>query len=59
MAGHSCFETTRKFYLAVRKDLIERARAASTEAMKEIFIAKSLQEPFSSDNLESAPIASD
>jgi integrase len=47
MAGHASFDTTRKFYLAVRKDLIERARAASSEAMKEISIANSLQMPFS------------
>ena len=50
MAGHSCFETTRKFYLAVRKDLIDRARVASSKAMKEISIANSLQVPFCRDN---------
>jgi integrase len=37
MAGHSSFETTRKFYLAIRNDLIDRARQASTEAMETIF----------------------
>ena len=59
MAGHSCFETTRKFYLAVRKDLIERARVASSKAMKEISIANSLRAPFPSDSLEGTPITSD
>ena len=29
MAGHASFETTRRFYLAVRKDLLDRARKAS------------------------------
>ena len=46
MAGHSSFSTTHKFYLAVRKDLIGRARKASSEAMKSISIANSLQVPF-------------
>jgi len=50
MAGHSCFETTRKFYLAVRKDLIDRARVASAKAMKEISMANSLQVPFHRDD---------
>ena len=36
MAGHASFETTRKFYLAIRKDLIDRARQASSEALKSI-----------------------
>lgn len=36
MAGHASFETTRKFYMAVRNDLIDRARKASSEAMKAI-----------------------
>jgi len=43
MAGHASFDTARKFYLAVRKDLLDRARKASSEAMKEISIANSLQ----------------
>ena len=45
LAGHASFDTTRKFYLAVRKDLLERARAASTEAMKEILVARQLRAP--------------
>ena len=43
LAGHASFETTRKFYLAIRDDLIERARMASTVAMQGISIANSLQ----------------
>ncbi len=34
LAGHSSFETTRSFYLAVRGDLIARAREASEEFLK-------------------------
>ena len=47
LAGHSCFETTRRFYLAVRPDLVDRARAASSLAMASVSIADSLQVPFS------------
>lgn len=45
MAGHANFETTRKFYLAIRDDLLERTRTASAKAMQGIFIANSLQVP--------------
>ena len=50
MAGHASFDTTRRFYLAVRKDLIERTRTASADAMKRIFNANSLQVPSSAGN---------
>ena len=46
MAGHASFETTRRFYLAVRSDIIERARKASTEAMKAISDARAAQHAF-------------
>jgi integrase len=36
MAGHASFETTRRFYMAIRNDLIDRARQASSDAMKNI-----------------------
>jgi integrase len=45
MAGHSSFETTRKFYLAVRKDIIDRARKASAESLKSISVAHLLRAP--------------
>jgi integrase len=32
LAGHSCFETTRTFYLNVRTDALDRARQASQQA---------------------------
>jgi len=46
-AGHAEFETTHQFYLAVREDLLQRARAASAEAMNGDFIAHLLRAPFS------------
>jgi len=45
MAGHASFETTRKFYMAIRKDLIDRARQASSEALKSISVARLLRTP--------------
>ena len=47
MAGHASFETTRKFYLAIRSDLLDRAREASSEAMKTISVAHLLRTPLS------------
>ncbi|MGD0572867.1 MAG: site-specific integrase [Sedimentisphaerales bacterium] len=46
MAGHANFETTRRFYLAVRDDLLERTRQASSKAMAGISVANLLQVPF-------------
>ena len=43
MAGHAFFETTRRFYLAVRSDLLDRARKASSLALKSIIVASLLQ----------------
>lgn len=43
MAGHANFETTRRFYLAVSSDLVDRARVASSKALDGIFVAKLLQ----------------
>jgi|GEM_PF-3925182 len=39
MAGHASFETTKRFYLAVRSDLLDRARKASSVALKSIAVA--------------------
>ena len=39
MVGHASFETTRRFYLAVRNDLLDRARKASSVALKSISVA--------------------
>lgn len=34
LAGHSSFSTTHKFYLAVADDLVDRAREATTKALR-------------------------
>ena len=39
IAGHASFETTHKFYLAIRNDLLDQARALSSDAMKDLYIA--------------------
>ncbi len=44
-AGHAAFETTRRFYLAVREDLLQRARSASAEAISGDFVAHLLRTP--------------
>jgi hypothetical protein len=38
LAGHAEFETTRRFYLAVREDLLQRAQAVNA-AMNSNFVA--------------------
>jgi len=43
MAGHASFDTTHKFYMGIRDDLIDRTRQASSQAMESIFIANPLQ----------------
>ncbi|MCJ7692339.1 MAG: tyrosine-type recombinase/integrase, partial [Sedimentisphaerales bacterium] len=39
MAGHSSFETTRTFYLAIREDLLDKNRVASNRAFEAISVA--------------------
>ena len=46
LVGHAEFETTRQFYLAVREDLLQCARVASTEAMNSNFVAHLLSARF-------------
>jgi hypothetical protein len=46
LAGHADFETTRRFYLAVRQDLLERARTVNAQMMPAEFVANLLQTPF-------------
>ena len=50
LAGHASFDTTRKFYMAVRNDLIDKARVTSQAALREIAIAKPLQVPSGAEN---------
>jgi integrase len=37
MAGHSSFETTRKFYMGVDRDLLERTRQANNKTLSAMF----------------------
>ena len=46
LAGHAAFETTHQFYLAVREDLLQSARAASAKALNGDFVAQLLRTPF-------------
>jgi hypothetical protein len=50
MAGHASFETTRRFYLAVRGDLLDRARKASSVVLKSITVAPLLKVRAKNDN---------
>ena len=49
LAGHASIETTERFYLAVRRDVLDRARAASEASRKGQSVARSLRAPFESD----------
>jgi len=52
LAGHACFSTTHTLYLAARVDLIERGRAASTNATAAISVSNLLQPPSECLDLE-------
>lgn len=43
LAGHASIETTERFYLAVRKDVLDRARAASEASGKDQSVARLLR----------------
>jgi hypothetical protein len=45
MAGHSSFDTTQKFYLAICSDLIDKTREASNKTMSAMSVANVLQVP--------------
>jgi integrase len=49
LAGHASIETTERFYLAVRKDILDRARAASEASRKGQSVARLLRAPRESD----------
>ena len=59
MAGHASFETTRKFYLAVKNDLLDKARQASSKAMGRIFVAHLLRTPSEGPEQEKPPTIND
>jgi len=52
LAGHASIETTERFYLAVRKDVVDRARAASEASRKGQFVARLLRAPSELQTLE-------
>ena len=54
LAGHSDFQTTHRFYLSVRRDLIDRAREASRASMPSNLGTILARAPFSSDIKEQA-----
>jgi len=53
LAGHSSFETTHRFYLAVSDQLLQRARTATAKAMAGNSVAKLLQVPSDGQNKKS------
>jgi hypothetical protein len=59
MAGHASFETARRFCLAVKKDLVDKARQASSRAMERIFVAHLLLAPSESPEREKPPTIND
>ena len=38
MAGHSSFETTRKFYMGIDRDLLERTRQVNATILEPLFV---------------------
>ncbi|MEN8126251.1 MAG: tyrosine-type recombinase/integrase [Planctomycetota bacterium] len=54
LAGHSDFETTRRFYLAVREDLVQRARTVSKTSLNLDFGTHLARAPFSGTSKEEA-----
>ena len=55
LAGHACFETTRTFYLSVRRDLIDRARVVSERSEERRFVARLLRAPSRCHSMQKAP----
>jgi len=58
LAGHAGIETTDRFYLAVRKDVVDHARAASEASRKGESVAHLLRAPGESDKIVKSPCAS-
>ena len=55
LAGHASIETTDRFYLAVRKDVVDRARTASEASRQGHFVARLLRAPAKSDEIGKPP----
>jgi integrase len=58
LAGHAGIETTERFYLAVRKDVVDRARAASEASRKGESVAHLLRASCESDEIGKTPCVS-
>jgi integrase len=58
LAGHAGIETTDRFYLAVRKDVVDRARVASEASRKGHFVARLLRAPGETDMVGKPPCVS-
>jgi integrase len=58
LAGHAGIETTDRFHLAVRKDVVDRARAASEASRKGDSVAHLLLAPGISDEIGKPPCVS-
>jgi len=58
LAGHAKMETTERFYLAVRKDVIDRARAASEASREGHSVARLLRASDESNETEKLPCVS-
>jgi integrase len=58
LAGHAGIETTDRFYLAVRKDVVDRARAASAASQQGHFVARLLRASGESETIEKQPCVS-
>ena len=58
LAGHAKIETTERFYLAVRRDVVDRARAASEASRKGHSVARLLRASGESDNTKELPCTS-
>jgi integrase len=55
LAGHAGIETTDRFYLAVRKDVVNRARAASEASQQGHSVARLLRAPAKPDEIGRPP----
>ncbi len=55
LAGHASIETTERFYLAVRRDVMDRVRAASEASREGHFVARLLRAPVESDAIGKLP----
>jgi len=58
LAGHAGIETTERFYLAIRKDVVDRARAASEASRKGHSVARLLRASYELGEIGKLPCVS-